>query len=790
MENVDPKTSLSSSFKDLNLNISNISPNMNGHVLSPRDHLPELDTKIKTLFASVQLLLQNENLLSKSEIKELKDLINRITPTLPKPTLFGKNKTELQSIIANIKNITTLLDQKAPSSPVVPPPLRNTLYIQVLIKEGKEEEALSLIHNTSNPSNQATGYSLLLKAGGTNTGLVLKDIETMSPENLKLLAIELSLHPTDDNIQIALTQIPSRLFEKKGIKPEEGIKSAIDFLNMIKNPDTKLTAYHQLIRAPGADTAIKKITDKPTKTNLQELSEQSFDQQFAKKMGRLQIELSHLLDIAPSPESLNNWMSKYSTLINERPDKANLDTVKMWIECCANAKDPLEKEPFFGLASVPMNVQMAMINHCDPEAIVKTFPEMRSNYENDIPDKDPNLIVSALNRDFARSVSSIEIHFNGEELDTSKASKDTSTNELTESIRKLDISIAGIDSIKLNLNSNITDVKKALLPLKDFTQLIGLTNAINTILSKLDDFNPNKTISENISILRTDFNLNGFDINKPAKENAQIIIKNNDLKGLSTEETESIEWLAQTIKNLKTGTEAPLTKLTSQSLDPTLSITATVKKILISKLNLIRSFKEESDPKTKTISNQDTLITLENKTINDINILSTEEPKSDLKSIDITIPSREKQDAIDILKPYGLDLIRTGTSCKPLTNISNFDNALELTKEVIGLHKKVAPLASKDETLELLHAIKLTTSTKGLSTLQGKFQAARDFHIKLNESLKTMLNITATDKSLSSTNTFYIDVLNTNTDDVKLYKNEIYFDLKKRLCAVQVSLTE
>ena len=98
MENVDPKTSLSSSFKDLNLNISNISPNMNGHVLSPRDHLPELDTKIKTLFASVQLLLQNENLLSKSEIKELKDLINRITPTLPKPTLFGKNKTELLSI--------------------------------------------------------------------------------------------------------------------------------------------------------------------------------------------------------------------------------------------------------------------------------------------------------------------------------------------------------------------------------------------------------------------------------------------------------------------------------------------------------------------------------------------------------------------------------------------------------------------------------------------------------------------------------------------------------------------
>ncbi|MES2200244.1 MAG: hypothetical protein V4489_08770 [Chlamydiota bacterium] len=445
---------------DLKQSISEIL-NMEGHVVTNkvRQDLPALDLKLSQLFSTVQLMLKDESLLSKSEITELKTLLNRVSTSLPENFIFlPKLQKAAASITNQVRDMTDLLDKKEALAPKQNNPLANQLYTQVLVKEGKDEDALTFIRKNPNPSEKAIGYAQLvkagntdlldhmtglegmndatfkcfekeikknpesgfsnwisnsakkekgievlellhkisdpemktqgyvqlLKAGGTTQGLAISDVASMNTKDLDLLKKELDKTPNDPNIETALTQIPARLFEN------QGIEVAINFLEKITNDHTKLDAYKQLERTPGAKEALntaKTSDNTDIKKMSQELKENRPIEQSAKELSLLRIRMNSLNDSStPSSTALKAWMEDYSSLVSKNPERVSTDDVKDWVDNCKRAETTVspEEKTFFGLASVPMNVQMAMIDHCNTDTLVKTFPEMRSNYHTEI----------------------------------------------------------------------------------------------------------------------------------------------------------------------------------------------------------------------------------------------------------------------------------------------------------------------------------------------------------------------------------------------------------------------
>ncbi len=371
--------------------------NMEGHVVTSkvRASLPQLDQQVGELFSTVQRMMQNDQLLSKSEIKELKAFIGKITASLPKNILLPTYRSVAASIRGNIAKLSIILDKKdANTTFETANPQANKLYLEVLLKEGNEEAALNFIQKNPNPSERAVGYSLLLQAGGITLGLALKDIAKMTLSDVSLLQKEMDKFPDDSNIKLALTQIPGSLFEG------HSIEAAGKFISNIQDPEIRLKAYRQLVLAPGAQEAIKKMPESEDKTELLKLSTQKrtySDLEIGQKVIGLRLELLHLTESPkPSAEDLSRWMGRYSSLVAEHPQCASTDDVKKWVDLAGTVKErrevvdqfgelkKVETNSFFGLASVPLDVQMAMINHGDRDHLVRTFPEMEKNYHNEI----------------------------------------------------------------------------------------------------------------------------------------------------------------------------------------------------------------------------------------------------------------------------------------------------------------------------------------------------------------------------------------------------------------------
>ena len=401
--NVDP--SKFSPTSHVETSISKI-VNMEGHVVTSkvRTSLPKLDQQVGELFSTVQRMVKNEQLLSKSEITELKGLMGKITASLPEHILLPKYQKAAASIRGTIRDLTDVLDKKGANTTFGKVnPQANKLYLQVLLGEGEGEAALDFIQKNPSTSEKIVGYPLLLQAGGTTLGLALKDIAKMTPSDVSLLQREMDKFPDDPNIKLALTQIPSSLFEG------HGIEAAGKFISNIQDPETRLEAYKELALAPGALEAIKKMPEGDDKTELLKLSTQKrtySDQEIGQKVVGLRTEMLSLMDSPDlSAKDLNKWMEKYSSLVAEHPKCASTDDVKKWVDLAGTVKETsqvvdqfgdlkeVETNAFFGLASVPLDVQMAMINHGDRDHLVRTFPEMESNYHNEI--KSPTDAITA-----------------------------------------------------------------------------------------------------------------------------------------------------------------------------------------------------------------------------------------------------------------------------------------------------------------------------------------------------------------------------------------------------------
>jgi hypothetical protein len=147
-------------------------------------------------------------------------------------------------------------------------------------------------------------------------------------------------------------------------------------------------------------------------------------------------------------------MMDYVAAIKQDGSRVSVEVVRSWVDRleAASAK---EGKLCFGLASVPIEVQIAMIDHLDKNALIEKFPEMQKNYEEQVasdPTKQEKGTFERLRQDCSRDLSSIRISRNGEELPVTALVIDSKIATLKEKIYRNDTLISLLADFKAGLD--------------------------------------------------------------------------------------------------------------------------------------------------------------------------------------------------------------------------------------------------------------------------------------------------------------------------------------------------
>ncbi len=207
---------------------------------------------MQKLFSEVQLIQSSGYQLSSEDTEKIKSLSSRILVVLPSEKFVFFQKA-FNSIMQKIECMRSL--ENSPQSSSV---ITKATWIGVLIKEGREEEAVEAVLKLEDPKTKALGYGEFSKAGRID--FVLNRLGTMSKDEVNYLQQSLNEDSKNLDVQTALILLPGCLFHETG-RPEEGMQ----FIEKIEDPKLKVKAYVQLAKDGGLPQIIEHSRGLPSK---------------------------------------------------------------------------------------------------------------------------------------------------------------------------------------------------------------------------------------------------------------------------------------------------------------------------------------------------------------------------------------------------------------------------------------------------------------------------------------------------------------------------------------------
>ncbi len=110
---------------------------------------------------------------------------------------------------------------------------------------------------------------------------------------------------------------------------------------------------------------------------------------------------------------LDRFMKDYEQKVKEHPHKVSKEVVKQWFSSYEVAcKTEGKEHEFYGFASIPIDVQMALLKTTPRSHLVEDFPEMASKFTREIPvvEGSLDLLHNRLRQDFSRSVAGMHFY--------------------------------------------------------------------------------------------------------------------------------------------------------------------------------------------------------------------------------------------------------------------------------------------------------------------------------------------------------------------------------------------
>lgn len=430
-------------------------------------------------------------------------------------------------------------------------------------------------------------------------------------------------------------------------------------------------------------------------------------------------------------KNLDAWMKEYSDFIKTAPEQVSIDTIKNWI--AANSG----KKPFFGLASVPLPVQLAMIKSCKREDIVKEFPEMVKNYNSQISNANsntPGAIITGLRQDFGRDLSGIDISYNNKPL---------AVTELAQNIRPVKDQIescqASIKTIKSISSIEYPDFLAALEENKDLSP---------------EQKNP---IKDSLRLLRSNTKVNPKEVRNNLENLRQLT---SNLRSSMLESWESDQKLKDETNTMLLNIKTKLTSI--NRLEPDKSI----EELQAETIDLYDQLEKTLSRRPEAMTFREQLLTGEEAFIKSSDLKEPDKEKQLLKLTarkNILENSRFTQETM--LKESGLTF--------PGERQTGFYHHTEVAKELITENDKA-------KNNKMLQAIRLTSSAIGLSTL------GRDYLATKSKTSDVIIEVMDQEDNLIVKTNYTFDVIE-ETGNNSTIRNEVAFDLNKELCAMSLS---
>ncbi len=110
---------------------------------------------------------------------------------------------------------------------------------------------------------------------------------------------------------------------------------------------------------------------------------------------------------------LNNFMKDYEQKIKESPQRVSKEVVRQWLASYeAACKNEGKEQEFYGFASVPIDVQIALLETTPKADLVQDFPEMATNFKNEFSLGEGALYAlhNRFRQDFSRSITGMHFY--------------------------------------------------------------------------------------------------------------------------------------------------------------------------------------------------------------------------------------------------------------------------------------------------------------------------------------------------------------------------------------------
>ena len=443
-------------------------------------------------------------------------------------------------------------------------------------------------------------------------------------------------------------------------------------------------------------------------------------------------------------KNLNVWMEQYSGLIKTTPEKVSIHVIKDWI----TAKEKSGSKPFFGLASVPLHVQLAMIKNCARDDIVTIFPEMAENYKKQINNENSETsgkIIASLRQDFGRDLSAIDISYNNKPL---------AVIDLAHNIRpvknQIESSQVSIENIKIISSIEYPDFLAAV----ENTQLLS-TEQKTLIKDALDQLSSNveanpekvrnslKNLSQLTSKLRSSIPPESWDGDPKLKEETNHLLHNIKTKLITVERLKS-----------------------DKTIDQSSSMQDTIKKLQTEITALYDQLEQTLSRKPEAMTFREQLLTGEEVFTQTLDSSGADKNERISKL-------KIRKEALGASRSAQEKIISNSGVTLPEKTQTGFYHHTKIAEELL---KKNEPVRNN----KILQAISISSAATGISILRPNISATR------SKNSNIIIDIAEQDDSLIVKTNYTLNALD-ETGRELIIKNEIAFDLNNELCAMSLS---